>query len=386
MLALAVVTGLIVIDTPLSDAEAASALVTLAPPTSKPAAVVLRGKAPVGAKVRILRRTESGWVRVGADRANRLGRYRMRMARPEDRAWVVRAISSGTRSGKRRIYPVPASADPPRSALAPADPPPVDACGEQPQKADGTRWDCSFVDEFDGTELNPNLWRVQETWLSGMTSGNGDCYVNDSKTIGQRNGKLLLTALFRDKPFICQSPFGAFETDSTAATVTTRDRFSQTYGRFAFRAKFPDSAGISGMQSALWLYPKGHPYGAWPKSGEIDVAEWFSSRPENVYPSVHYEGDDWQQSTGFTCAMPTSSTAFHTYVVELSPQEMRFYYDGKLCFRHSWTPAAPLTAPQPFDKPFSLVLTQFWGSSWNAVTSETPQSATLTVDWAKAWK
>ena len=60
---------------------------------------------------------------------------------------------------------------------------------------------------------------------------------------------------------------------------------------------------------------------------------------------------------------------------------MRFYYDGQLCFTHSWTPDAPLVAPQPFDKPFNIVMSQAMGQGWNPVDSTTPKTGTLEVDW-----
>ena len=36
--------------------------------------------------------------------------------------------------------------------------------------------------------------------------------------------------------------------------VTTYNRFSQAYGRFEIRAKFP-AATVQGLQSAFWLWP-----------------------------------------------------------------------------------------------------------------------------------
>lgn len=270
-----------------------------------------------------------------------------------------------------------------------AEPPitdPVDVCGPRLQKTDGSWWECTFVDEFDGATLDRSKWLVTETRFSGMTSGNHDCYVDDPETISQADGVLRLTAQLGREPFTCPSPYGDFETTSTAATVTTRDRFTQTYGRFEFRAKFPDTAGLSGPHSALWLYPQNHTYGAWPNSGEIDVAEWFSSRPANVYPSVHYAGENPMLSTGFECAMPTAGSEFHSYVVEWSTTVMRFYYDDQLCFTHTWSSIWGPLAPQPFDHPFYAVLTQVWGNLWNAVTADSPKSATLEVDWVRVWK
>ncbi len=221
-----------------------------------------------------------------------------------------------------------------------------------------------------------------------MTGGNASCYVDNPDTIQQAGGLLRLTAHLRLEPFTCTSPYGDFTSTATAATVATRDRFAQAYGRFEFRAKMPDTGGLPGPHSALWLYPEDHTYGRWPYSGEIDVAEWFSAAPDNVYPSVHYFGENTSKSTGYTSAVPTASTEFHTYAVEWTPTVMRFYYDDVLTFEHAWTPLGDLIGSQPFDRPFYLILTQVWSSGmpWNRVTEISPDSATLEVDWVRAWE
>lgn len=282
------------------------------------------------------------------------------------------------------------ASDAPAATVAPGATSPLKTaapnCGAPaPQRPDGSRYVCSFVDDFTGNKLDTDKWLVQETWFSGMTSVNRDCYVNNPATVAVGAGYLALTARRNLPPFICRSPFGQFVTNSTASTVVTRDKFTQTYGRFEFRAKMPPVVG-PGAHTALWLYPQNHVYGPWPHSGEIDVAEYFSVHPTNVYPSVHYQGENIFQSTGLNCPVAGASGRFHEYAVEWTPTVMRFFYDGALCFQHSWTPSAPLSPPKPFDQPFYLVLTQVWGHGKNAVTWQTPNSAMLLVDWVRVWK
>lgn len=101
---------------------------------------------------------------------------------------------------------------------------------------------------------------------------------------------------------------------------------------------------------------------------------------------MHYAGENPQLSSGYECVVDTAGDAFHTYAVEWTAAEMLFLYDGEECFRHTWAPAPPLVAPQPFDRPFYVVLTQVFGADWNAVTAETPREATLEVDWVRVWK
>ena len=130
--------------------------------------------------------------------------------------------------------------------------------------------------------------------------------------------------------------------------VGTRDKFSQTYGRFEVRARFPATT-TGGVRGGFWMFPVDRHYG---DSG-------WDCRVEDV-------------------------TSFHTYTVVWRPSVIRFYIDGKTCFSRMPTPDSPQLAPQPFDREFSMilnlgVLTQ--GLSWR-----TKFPAELVVDYAKAWR
>lgn len=258
------------------------------------------------------------------------------------------------------------------------------ACGgHRPRRPTGGVYTCTFTENFSGNAIDTTKWVPQETGFSGMTASNAGCYVNSPRNLWVADGAAHVASRVEDAPFTCKSPYGDYTSQVTVAALTTATKFTQTYGRFEFRARFPRST-TPGLHSALWLYPARHSYGPWPKSGEIDVAEWWSARPSYVIPSVHYEGEPAPHSSGLcTMADPWN---WHQYAVEWTPSFMRFLHDGVECFRHTWTPAAPLVRPQPFDRPFYVVLTQAFGSEWNAVTAETPRVATLEVDWVHAWQ
>lgn len=259
-----------------------------------------------------------------------------------------------------------------------------DACGRRYRKAEGGWWECTFVDEFDGTELDPSRWMAGETATSGITNGGAGCYLRKPWTVSVSGGLLRLTAKRTPNTFLCRSPLGDFRTDLASATVTTRGRFSQAYGRFSFRARMPD-VQVPGAHSALWLYPSRHTYGLWPLSGEVDVAEWFSALPDQVFPSLHYADGVKNVQTGEQTVV-AAPHAFHTYTLEWTPTTMRFYYDDVLTYEHSWSAGAPLVGSQPFDQPFNVVLTQAWGGLWNAATAETPDRFTMLVDWVRVYQ
>jgi hypothetical protein len=341
-------------------------------------AVVFKGRAKPRQVVRLQARGPSYWTTVGKDRASRKGAFRISVPYP-DQPRTFRVVAGGKVSGTRKVVPAATS------TLKPKPPGPSDSCGVRPERAEGGYYACTFRDDFDGTTLDRSKWMVQETRISGMYGGSQGCYVDNDRTVGVSSGLLRLTSTILPEQFLCKSPYGSWMTNAEVSTVATRSMFTQAYGRFEARIKMPAEAGTAGSHSAFWLYPQDQAYGRWPASGEVDIAEWFSGLPANVYPSVHYAGENTALSSGYSCRMPTSSTAFHDYAVEWTPSVMRFYYDGTLCYSHSWTPTG-MTAPQPFDKPFYVVLTQVWGLGWNTRAAGMPDTSTLLVDWVKAWE
>jgi beta-glucanase (GH16 family) len=262
---------------------------------------------------------------------------------------------------------------------------PSDACGTVLTKADGTGWTCSYVDNFDGKTLDPTRWITQQTAVTGFRSGQ-TCFTTSSKNIRVFRGALELTARAERGKFLCKSPSGDFATTYTGGMVGTRTKFSQTYGRFEVRAKYP-AVTTPGVHGGFWMFPLNQRYGAWPASGEIDVAEWWSNDPTLVMPSLHFNGRNALLDSGWGCRVSDPSS-YHTYTVEWLPTGIRFFIDGSLCFERAPTPAAPLVAPQPFDHPFSMILHLGVGTAGgtNPVSRATPLPATYTVDYAKAWR
>jgi beta-glucanase (GH16 family) len=289
------------------------------------------------------------------------------------------ASSSGSALAPTSATGTPTTQSAPTTQATPA---PAPCGGKRPQKPTGGNYTCSFDDEFNGTTINTSRWKVATTALSGLSSPNRDCYVALPANISESYGSLHLTASKADAPFTCESPRGDFRAKSTAASLTTRDRFSQAYGRFEFRARFPQ-ATTTGVHSALWMNPADNAYGPWPRSGEIDVAEWFSSDVGYVYPSLHYSSQRFGLSS--KCAVATPGD-WHLYAVDWTSTTMTFLYDGVVCWTTDWKPGWPMKSPQPFDKPFNIVMNQVFGGGWNDVTPLTPTSATMDVDWVRAWK
>jgi beta-glucanase (GH16 family) len=238
-------------------------------------------------------------------------------------------------------------------------------------KANGLPWVCTFDDEFDGTSVNRTLWTVQRTAAGGFGSG-AACIEDDPRNVSVSGGYLNLTVR-RVPYFRCKTPKSSFGTNWIGGSVYTAS-FGQAYGRFAIRAKFPEAHGRQGLQSALWTYPRSMSLNkATTGTHEIDIAEAYSRWPNYVMPTVH----NFLGGTTEHCDVRDYGAAFHRYVVEWTPTNATFYYDGVKCMSAGRTGTSI---------PFLVALTQGLGNKADAPNASTPSPATMRIDWVRVWQ
>lgn len=256
----------------------------------------------------------------------------------------------------------------------------TDACGSRIAKPGGGQWTCSFVDDFAGSKLDSTRWTSQDTSRTGFYMGTTCFKPGQGYAVG--GGSLKLTVR-RTAWTSCATPSGSVQTNAVGADLNTWGKFSQVRGRFEARLKFPSYTG-AGLHGGFWMNPYQNTYGAWPASGEIDVAEWYSNVADHMYPSLHYSGSDVSRDTAWNCVIGRADV-FHTYAVEWGQTSMTFLYDGKACFTRSWAPTG-MSAPAPFDRGFTLDVMSGLGVGGNAPTSATPSTTVTYVDYVKAWR
>ncbi|MCW2786436.1 MAG: hypothetical protein JWP74_2953 [Marmoricola sp.] len=258
-------------------------------------------------------------------------------------------------------------------------PVPVSPCGTTVVlKADGTPWTCTFGDDFTKGPLDSTKWLPQVTATSGYTSG-GTCFLNTANNISVAGGMLKLTARRVGRPFVCKTPTSQFSTNYSSGMVSTYTKFTQTYGRFEIRAKFPASR-LPGLQSSIWMYPQDPGNQPWPYGGEIDIAEWYSQYATRVIPYLHYGTSYLDPNATNTSCMVADVGAWHTYVVEWSPKVISFIYDGNVCMQNT-----AVAGQYPFNKAYMLALTQLMGVGDNAPTARTVMPATTDIDYVHVW-
>ena len=265
----------------------------------------------------------------------------------------------------------------------------TDCGGVTMYKPDGSPWVCTFDDEFDGTTVNTNNWTVVTSAATGYRSGS-ECYEDSPDNVSVSGGTLNLT-LIKTKPFMCKGPGIDESTNYTAGMVFTKATFSQTYGYFEVKAKFP-AATVKGLQSSLWLWPVDDTYygSRWPASGEIDFAEWYSQYPNLAIPYIHYNVQGGKRAdpnrTNDNCAVEDTN-AYNTYAVIWTNETITIQMDGETCLVDDWNPAKPEVKPDPFNMPFYINLTSAMGVDSNNPTTGTADElpATTNIDWVRVW-
>jgi beta-glucanase (GH16 family) len=243
-------------------------------------------------------------------------------------------------------------------------------------KANGTPWRCVFADNFLGTKLDSTRWRVMTS--SQFNFGKRpDCFVNSPSNISVGSGVLTLTSRKLSSSVECARGNKKYSTQYTAAMVSTYQHFTQAYGRFEFRAKFPYTEQ-RGLQTSSWLWPDGANGASWPGSGEIDVAEWYSQFSDRVIPYLHgssmFSGS---KATNNMC-MVASAGNWHTYDLDWEPGSITISYDGKVCLQNN-------TDGAPFNKAYFISMFQGFGVKRNAPTATTPTVASAQFDWVRVW-
>ncbi len=113
------------------------------------------------------------------------------------------------------------------------------------------------------------------------------------------------------------------------------------------------------------MMPQDSKYGAWPRSGEIDIMELIN-KSDKLYGTCHYGGEHGDVHSGAQASLDRSdfSQDYHVYAVEWEAKEIRWYVDGNFYGSiHTWhTPWAKY--PAPFDQKFYLILNYAIGGAW----------------------
>jgi len=262
-------------------------------------------------------------------------------------------------------------------------------CGGEklPKKPGGGKWVCTFDDEFTGPKLNRAKWMVDRTAFNSQRVGTA-CLMDDKRVVSQAKGALTLSVIDTGKSFRCDAPSLPFRTRLISGSVNTYKKFSQRYGRFEIRARFPATT-TPGLLSSLWLYPvvKSTNWNKAGNTGEIDIAEHYSQWADRSIPYAHYLPLDRSETRTSTTCMVAHPENFHVYTLVWTATKIVVTYDGAPCLTvANWTPMPPSKAPAPFNTADLISLTSGVGVRGNAPRASTPFPARTQIDYVRVWR
>lgn len=190
----------------------------------------------------------------------------------------------------------------------------------------------SFVDA-EGLHIVPTLTTestsiTEEQIVNGYTlnitkaDGDGSCTSSDYKSCGIRSN----------------STTGTIIPPVRSARMTTKGKKSIKYGRVEVVAK---TAKGDWLWPAIWMMPEEDKYGEWPRSGEIDIAEFRGNSykyPEGrdfVSSTLHwgpdYKHDGYINTHGTAFFRRTDfASSWHTFGMEWTENYLMLYLDSRL--------------------------------------------------------
>ena len=252
------------------------------------------------------------------------------------------------------------------------------------EKKPSSKWDSAelvWSDEFDGTEVDTTKWRFQ-TGDHGWGNNEWQDYQPfPSNNAVVKDGVLHITARLEGD--------GQQVGDYTSARMNSRESF--TYGRLEIRAKMPDHKG-PGIWPALWMLGENIREIGWPASGEIDIMEYISSKPDSVLVTIHSNAnnhvDGTQISSGFV-PLITIEEEFHNFGILWEEDKLEFYIDEIDNILLSIPrPENPDQDNWPFAKPHYFLMNIAVGGNLGGLdgVDDSIFPATMQVDHVRVWQ
>ena len=244
-------------------------------------------------------------------------------------------------------------------------------------------WRLAWSDEFDGPKGSPVDSAKWSFDIGGNGWGNNELETYTSRTANSyvEHGRLVIKALketFTGPDKVTRN--------YTSARLLTKNKFSQTYGRFEARIKVPYGQGI---WPAFWMLGDNIDTARWPNCGEIDIMENIGKEPSIAHGTLHGPGYSGERGISAAYTLPSGqkfSDDFHVFAVEWEPNVMRFYVDGRLY--KTRTPAdLPPGTSWVFDRPFFIILNVAVGGAWPGnpdATTGFPQQ--MLVDYVRVYQ
>ncbi|KAI4741754.1 putative beta-1,3-glucan-binding protein [Aureobasidium sp. EXF-12298] len=219
-----------------------------------------------------------------------------------------------------------------------------------------------FEDDF-SNGFNNKIWQ-KEVEVGGFGNGQFEMTTNTDENSYIQDGMLYLKPTLQDAKLIeqnnvinlladgsCSSDVwsncitgtnvtnGTIVNPAKSARISTKNGASIKFGRIEVEAKLPSG---DWLWPAIWMLPKDDVYGAWPRSGEIDIMEsrgnnhTYAQGGNNVMSSTLHWGPNsandgwWLNNNKHSALHTTYSAGFHTFGLEWSEKYIFTYVDSRL--------------------------------------------------------
>ncbi len=231
-----------------------------------------------------------------------------------------------------------------------------------------------WADEFDSTAVDTTKWVLTD---AGGGFGNQEIQYYQPENATVSDG-LLHIKIAKD------TILDGFTTyNYSSAKLWTASKANFLYGKIEARIKMPDAVG---SWPAFWMLGANYFDVGWPRCGEIDVMEWVGRGPNVATGSIFFEGTwpDNHLSTPYNIPNGESFTSeFHTFSIEWSPNEIRYYCDGNHYTTYKNTTIAP--KDWLFNHEFFLILNCAIGGTGggSVITLDSPKY--MEVDYVRVY-
>ncbi len=182
-------------------------------------------------------------------------------------------------------------------------------------------WNLVFEDDFDGTELNKDVWNVWDF-------ADWQYYYSPESIFLDGKGNLI------NRMQINETEHPEFGYTKQAGAITTLDKYETTYGYYEIRM-IPNMT--SGLWSAFWLMAgdmgdkNAIDDGSGVNGCEVDIVETYYYT-HNPAQTIHWDGyyNDQTKTKHFSMAGMSQifDGNYHTFAFRWSPDEYAFLIDG----------------------------------------------------------
>lgn len=221
----------------------------------------------------------------------------------------------------------------------------------------GDNFELVWSDEFNGEgPLDATKWFHQTQLPNGNSWYNGEIQHYTDRTDNSYMSAGTLKIVAKSENFTDQG------VTKTYTSARLNSKFAFTYGFVSIRAKMP--VGV-GTWPALWTLgqnitePGGFWFSSmgtvsWPACGELDIIEHWGSNQNFVQSAIHTPSSFGNTQNKGGQVVPTTSSDFHIYSMDWSPERIIFSVDG--VEHYTYEPSTQNDSTWPFDANQYLLL------------------------------